>query len=377
MNPLLWPEALIGKPGSRYELITPALVLDLDLAKANMHKLTRSLFARGLRLRANAKTHKSSPAARFQIAHGAIGVCCATIGEAAVMMAAGLEGVLLTTPMTTRAKIGAAIDLRRKANLMLTVDHVENAAELSLAATQAGVQFEVLVDVDPGSHRTGVARDQDAMQLVAQVQRSPGLIYAGLQCYAGSVQHIENAGERAAQNRRVLARLRGLVDALTVCGSAPRIVSGGGTGSFDTDDAFGVLTESQAGSFMFMDVQYLDVWRKQGLEPPFATALHVQTAVHSASHRGFVTTDAGSKRFATDGGRVLVDTPLPVPVEYRFHGDEHGKVHFADGGSHLRIGDRIECVVSHCDPTINLYDRIHCVRADVLVDVWPIDARGV
>src|SRR5688572_31874687 len=120
-----------------------------------MQKLVRSLSARGLKLRANAKTHKSSQAARFQVEQGASGICCATIGEAAVMAAAGIDGILLTTPMTTSAKIAAAIDIRRRTDLLMTVDHPDNVAALSRAATQAGVEIKVLIDVDPGSHRTG------------------------------------------------------------------------------------------------------------------------------------------------------------------------------------------------------------------------------
>ncbi|MBM4213609.1 MAG: hypothetical protein FJ179_07825 [Gammaproteobacteria bacterium] len=138
-----------------------------------------------------------------------------------------------------------------------------------------------------------------------------------------------------------------------------------------------MFTESQAGSFMFVDVQYEDVWTKDGLAPPFEPAIFVQTAIHSASYTGVVTTNAGSKRFATDGGRVVVQTPTPTPMECKFHSDEYGKIFFADGKSRLSVGDRVECRLPHCDPTINPYDRIHCVRGDTLIDIWPIDARGI
>jgi D-serine deaminase-like pyridoxal phosphate-dependent protein len=308
---------------------------------------------------------------------GATGVCCATLGEAAVMIDGGVKGVLIATPMTTPQKIAEVVRLAGKSELLLAVDHPGNVSALSEAAAAAGVTIGILVDVDPGSKRTGVASDDAAVALVQQVSGSAGLRYGGLQCYAGFIQHIENLTERREKNAQVTNRLQRLVERLNALNLAPQIVSGGGTGTFDFDAMAAVFTESQAGSFMFMDVQYEDVWSKDGLKPPFEPAMFVQTAVHSASHEGVVTTDAGSKRFATDGGRVIVQTPMPVPVEYKFHGDEHGKIFFADGKTHLTVGDRVECRLPHCDPTINLYDRIHCVRGDTLVAVWPIDARGI
>ncbi|MFZ9872263.1 MAG: DSD1 family PLP-dependent enzyme [Steroidobacteraceae bacterium] len=377
MYPLFWPTSLLGRAGSRSELVTPALVLDLDAAEKNFRLLLDTLQTRGLALRVNVKTHKCLALARWQMQLGASGVCCATLGEAAVMIEGGIAGVLIATPMTTPQKIAEVIRLAAKGDLLLAVDHPDNVAALSKAAAAAGVTIGILVDVDPGSKRTGVASDEVAIALVQQVTGSPGLRYRGLQCYAGFIQHIENLVERREKNMQVTTRLQRLVERLRSMALAPEIVSGGGTGTFDLDAMAAVFTESQAGSFMFMDVQYEDVWTKDGLTPPFEPAMFVQTAVHSASHAGVVTTDAGSKRFATDGGRVIVQTPMPVPVEYKFHGDEHGKIFFADGKTHLTVGDRVECRLPHCDPTINLYDRIHCVRGDVLVDVWRIDARGI
>ena len=377
MYPLFWPTSLLGRAGSRSELVTPALVLDLDAAEKNFRLLLDTLQTRGLALRVNVKTHKCLALARWQMQLGASGVCCATLGEAAVMIEGGIAGVLIATPMTTPQKIAEVTRLAAKADLLLAVDHPDNVAALSKAAAAAGVTIGILVDVDPGSKRTGVASDEVAIALVQQVAGSPGLRYRGLQCYAGFIQHIENLVERREKNMQVTTRLQRLVERLRSMALAPEIVSGGGTGTFDLDAMAAVFTESQAGSFMFMDVQYEDVWTKDGLTPPFEPAMFVQTSVHSASHAGVVTTDAGSKRFATDGGRVIVQTPMPVPVEYKFHGDEHGKIFFADGKTHLTVGDRVECRLPHCDPTINLYDRIHCVRGDVLVDVWPIDARGI
>lgn len=369
---------IIGKTGSRYQLITPALVLDLDIMEENLSLMIQKLRAQGLALRANAKTHKCSVISRRQIMAGAIGVCCATIGEAEVMAAAGVRDILITTPMTTPQKMTAVGSLLQAGHdIMLAVDHVDNVRALDALFSQHKLRLKVLVDIDPGSKRTGAATDDAIIGVVKAVADSTSLDYRGVQYYAGFVQHIENRAEREQKNRDGLQRLSAIVGTLTAMGHKPDIVSGGGSGSFDMDEAFHVLTESQAGSFMFMDTQYNDVWHKDGVEPPFKTSLFVQTAVHSSSHVGFVTTDAGSKRFGMDGSRVVLSTRLKVETEYKTHGDEHGKIFFADGWNHLKIGDRVECIVPHCDPTINLYDRFYCVRGDTVVDIWSIDARGI
>ncbi|MFM7432224.1 MAG: alanine racemase, partial [Gammaproteobacteria bacterium] len=169
MQPRFWPTSLIGRSGSRYEIITPALTLDLDAAERNFRLLRDTLRVRGLELRVNVKTHKCLALAKWQMTLGAIGVCCATLGEAAVMVEGGIGGVLIATPMTTPQKITEVMRLASKAQLLLAVDHPDNVAALSRAAAAAGVTLDVLIDVDPGSKRTGAATDDAVVALVEQV----------------------------------------------------------------------------------------------------------------------------------------------------------------------------------------------------------------
>ncbi|MBU6299205.1 MAG: DSD1 family PLP-dependent enzyme, partial [Alphaproteobacteria bacterium] len=204
------------------------------------------------------------------------------------------------------------------------------------------------------------------------VAQAEGLEYAGLQCYAGQVQHMESANERRDASLSALKELGVLRDKLAAEGLAPKILSGGGTGTFDIDPDARVLTELQVGSYVFMDRQYNDVW--PGGPAPFETSLYVQTTVISANRTGLATTDAGFKAFATDAGAPAIAQGAPEGASYFFFGDEQGGIIYSQ--SKLVPGDVVSCVVPHCDPTVNLYDYFHAVRGETLVGIWPIEGRG-
>ncbi|HEY1963271.1 MAG TPA: alanine racemase, partial [Rhizomicrobium sp.] len=252
----------------------------------------------------------------------------------------------------------------------------KTAAELSDAAQQNGHALKVIVDIDPGMSRTGIAFGDAAVALVERVANSDGLEYAGLQCYAGNLQHLESPNERRDKSLDVMKKLAELRDALASRSLAPKIITGGGTGTFDIDPDARTLTELQVGSYVFMDRQYNEVWQKPGDRAPFETSLFVQTTVISANRDGLATTDAGFKAFATDAGPPLIASGAPDGASYFFFGDEQGGVLYDARTQKLRPGDALACVVPHCDPTVNLYNCYHAVRGDVLEAIWPIEARG-
>ena len=369
-------EELIGVPGGAAKLQTPALIVDLDAFERNVARMVAHARKVGIGLRPHAKTHKSVTIAKAQIAAGANGICCAKLGEAEALSAGGIESILLTSPVVTEGGIARVMALNaRMKELMITCDNAEVAARLDAAAQASGKTLKVIVDIDPGMSRTGI-RAADAPALVAQVAAARGLEYCGLQCYAGQAQHMESPNERRAASLQVMKELGELRDALTKNGLAPKIISGGGTGTFDIDPDAHVLTELQVGSYIFMDKQYNDVWEKPGDRVPFETSLFVQTTVISANRPGLATTDAGFKSFATDAGQPLLHSGAPEGSVYFFFGDEQGGVSYPKDGRHLQPADVLRCVVPHCDPTVNLYDRYHCVRGDTLEAIWPVDARG-
>lgn len=369
-------EDLIGVPGGRARLQTPALVIDLDAFERNVACMVEHARKSGIGLRPHAKTHKSAEIARRQIAAGANGICCAKLGEAEALAAGGIESILVTSPVVSDAGIARAVALNTRIKELLVVcDNEGVARRLDLAAKASGKKLKVLVDIDPGMSRTGI-RAAAASSLVAQVVASRGLEYAGLQCYAGNVQHMESPNERRALSLQALKELGELRDTLARAGHAPTILSGGGTGTFDIDPDARVLTELQVGSYIFMDKQYNDVWVKPGERVPFETSLYVQTTVISANRAGLATTDAGFKSFATDAGPPAIASGAPPGAAYFFFGDEQGGITYPRDGAPLKPGDTVSCVVPHCDPTVNLYDIYHCVRGDTLEAIWPIEGRG-
>jgi len=369
-------QSLIGTPGSRAKLATPALVVDIDALERNIAKMAVFARARGVKLRPHAKTHKSSEIARRQIEGGALGVCVAKLGEAEALADAGIESLLITSPVVTEGGIARLTALNARVDELIAVtDNAEVAKRLAEAAAQAGKPLKILVDIDPGLGRTGIQPDR-APPLVEQVAKARGLEYLGLQCYAGQVQHMESPNERRDASLSVMKELAGLRDLLSSRGFRPTIVSGGGTGTFDIDPDAKTLTELQVGSYVFMDKQYNEVWEKPGARPPFEVSLYVQTTVISANRDGLATTDAGFKAFATDAGPPVIASGAPDGATYFFFGDEQGGIFYNAAGGKLVPGDVIACVVPHCDPTVNLYDRYHAVRGDTLEAIWPIEARG-
>ena len=189
-------------------------------------------------------------------------------------------------------------------------------------------------------------------------------------------QHIESyAGRRTAIEDRT-RYLQTVIAALSDAGFVPSIVTGSGTGTYQIDLELGVFTELQAGSYVFMDRQYLDCDLAGGPAPPFETALAVDARVVSANHAGLVTIDAGFKSLSTDGGVASVQRGAPADTLFFFMGDEHAALIGENIGDRLRPGDAVSLTVPHCDPTVNLYDYFHVVRGETLIAMWPVSARG-
>lgn len=377
MNPsLAFNRNLIGQADSRRRLDTPALVLDLDAFEHNLGTMAALARERGIGLRPHAKTHKSVEIGHRQIEAGAVGLCCAKLGEAEVLAAAGLDRLLLTSPALGADKIERLLALNAVAqDLGVVLDHADNAKELADAAAGAGQVLSVLIDVDVGAHRFGVASAAAAVEIGELIAARPSLRFRGVQGYAGQVQHLPDYADRRARSHAALARLAEVRDALAEIGLVSEIVTGGGTGTHDFDHELGLMTDLQVGSYIFSDVQYDEVAMAAAEPRRFRNALFVHTRIVSANHPGLATTDAGSKSFAMDGPPPEIFSGAPAGASYGRFGDEFGRVTLPDEGSLCR-GALIVCIVPHCDPTVNLYDHYHCVRGDRLVDLWPIEARG-
>lgn len=364
---------------SKWDLDTPCLCVDLDRLEANLDRMQTTVARNGIASRPHAKTHKCPAVARLQIATGSVGVCTAKVSEAEVMFEHGVEQILLTTVNVSPRKIRRAMYLRKWCGgFVQAVDTAANARDLSDAAAEAGVVADVTVDVDPGGHRTGVPPGDPALELARLVDTLPGLRLRGLLCYDGGSQHVTGFAER---RRRALANLEAAADTaerMKRSGLDTGIFSGGGTGTYNIDHETPGLTDVQVGSYVFMDAQYLGIG---GADDPevysdFAPALTVLTTVLNDQYEGRATTDAGAKA-------NTINRPWPIVagetgMSYTSGSDEFGTIRYEENASRTyRVGDKLELIVSHCDPVVNLYDQLYGVRGDRVEAVWPIAARGM
>ena len=360
----------LGRAGSAALVPTPALLCDVDALEANLADLAGAARARGVDLRPHAKTHKSAFVTNRQLAHGAVGISCASVSEAAAIVerVAGLS-VLVTSPVVGPAVARRAAALARRCDLLVAVDHPDGVDELGATGARIGV----VCDVDVGLGRTGVADVESAREVVARTTHHPDLWFAGVQGYAGHAQHVTGRDARAASTRAANRRLTRVVEALDADGTTVGLRTGGGTGSSGTDLEDGVLGELQPGSYVFMDAEYRNALGDDH-EARFAQSLTIATTVVSANQPGFVTVDAGLKAMATEAGSPTV-VGVPGDVTYTFFGDEHGLV-TRGATTVLARGDRLALVPPHCDPTVDRYDVLWLVRGDAVVGVADVDARS-
>lgn len=366
---------LIGQQGSRLSLNTPVLVIDRDALQRNIVAMAAFARAKGMALRPHAKTHKSVNVAQLQLAAGAVGVCCAKMGEAEALAEGGIGDILITSPVVTPQAIARLVVLNAKiADLRVVADNPENVDALAAAAKAAGKTLNVIVDIDPGIRRTGVPSAEAAVALAKRIAAAPSLRFVGVQYYCGVQQHIESYADRRAAITERTEYLRGVIEQLKAAGIAPAVVTGGGTGTHAIDAELGVLTELQAGSYVFMDKQYNDCDLDGQGRQPFETSLFVDAHVISANSSSMATIDAGFKALSTDGGLPVVMDGAPAGAMFVFMGDEHGALIAPDHA--FRIGDHVSLAAPHCDPTVNLYEAYHVVRDGSLIDIWPVSARG-
>lgn len=371
----------VGARGSRDSLPTPALVLDRDALRANLAAMRALLHGTGVSHRPHFKAHKCLEICRWQLEFGAGGFCAATIGEAEVLAALDTS-VLLTSIVSSDTNLARVVGLRAQGrDLTLVVDSAVTAQRLNDLLVARGCAADVLVDIDTGRGRSGCGSVREALELAQQIERLPGLTLVGLQLYAGHLSHLRDPAER----ERAHAEFRGLVtrsrEALADLLPAAPIITGGSTGSVALELQDPVLTEVQCGSYALMDVEYLSIPFSTDVAAwPFDAAVGIQASILSNNWDRHAIADAGDKRFVSKYGSDPRLTRVPEGMDlatssYRPVSDEHGRLDFATG-ARPPTGARIECLVPHLDPSINLFDVAYVVSGDVLVDAWTIDARG-
>ena len=359
---------MLDTPGTVDELDTPSVLVDLDAFERNVGVcLTR--LAR-VNVRPHLKTAKSPAVARLLIDAGARGVCVAKLSEAEVMLAGGIDDLLITTEIAGPVKVARLARVAAEwpqARIRVVVDSAEGASALDAALPRT---LETLVDVNVGQDRCGVAPG-DALALADRVAALERLRLVGIQGYEGNLQHVRDAGERRRRCGESMARLESVAGWLRGGGHAVDVVSTGGTGTAEFCAEHEVVTEVQPGSFAFMDADYLDTG---GV--PYESSLAVISTVisHPAPERAVI--DAGLKTLSNDCGPArLADAP---GWSYEPAGDEHGRLSPTGSGDRraLAVGDRVTLIPSHIDTTVNLHDVVYAHRSGRIEAVWPVAARG-
>jgi len=364
---------------SKWELDTPSLCVDLDLLEANIAKMQTTTSANGIASRPHAKTHKTPIIAKMQLDAGSIGICAAKVSEAEAMFQNGIDKILMTTTNVTSTKIRRAMNLRQIcADFIQATDSAANAELLSNAAVAMGINADIVVDVDPGGHRTGITPGQPALQLGQFVDQLPGLNLRGLLCYDGGSQHVKGFEQRKTQTLERLFAATETYDLFNRSGLNTEIFSGGGTGTYNIDHETRGLTDVQVGSYVFMDSQYIDIGGESDTDvySDFQPSLTILSTVLNDQYSGRVTTDAGAKACTINKpwARIKGETGL----SYSSGSDEFGTIRYEENASRTyKVGDKVELIVSHCDPVVNLYNHMYAIRDDRVQAVWQIAARGM
>ena len=346
---------------------TPSLLLDASALRANIRRMADFFTSRPAKLRPHFKSHKCTAIARLQMEAGAVGVTCAKLGEAEVLADAGIRNILIANQIVGPLKIRRLIDLCRRADPMVAVDSPANVQMLSQFAAAANITLGVLVEVDIGMARCGVAPGQAALDLARLVANSSGLKFRGLQGYEGHCVDLRDLAERTDKTRAALKSLGATRRLIESSGLPVPIVSGGGTGTYTITGDFEGIDEIQAGSYACMDWWYTDI------RPEFQQAMSILALIISRQS-GFIVLDVGRKGIGAEWGAPRLKN-LPGAEVIGFSSEEHLKISVPPH-SPLRVGDRVEIIPSHGCTTSNLYSEFVVHENGRVIGAWPIEGRG-
>ncbi len=409
----------IAEPGQPWQAIdTPALVLVLDAFERNLQRMQQAADRAGVALRPHAKAHKCPDIALAQMTRGAVGICCQKVSEALPFLRAGVADIHISNEIAGPAKATLLARMARHARISVCVDAVVQVRALAEAAEREQSGMTVLVELDIGQGRCGVADADAALRLAERIAAQPRLSFGGLQAYHGGIQHVRDHAARREAAARAAERAGAVAARLAAAGAPCQVVTGGGSGSVEFDLASGVFTEIQPGSYVFMDGDY---GSNEGVAASgtgggigggidgggaaealrFEHSLFIATTVMSTAAQGQVVVDAGLKSMAVDSGLPWVwerntgernagerhggqfgGGRRSTRLAYVAANDEHGIVRpVPAAGGELpalpQLGEPLWLVPGHCDPTLNLYDTLVGVRDGKVESLWPISARGL
>ena len=362
-------------------LRTPAVLIDRARALRNLDRMQQAATARGIRLRPHAKTHKSPVVARWQIERGAVGICCAKLGEAEVFADARIADIRLPYPLNP-ANADRVLALLDRTHLSFIVDHPKVARQWSDAMARAGKHVDVLVKVDVGFHRCGIDPSGTAVAMIKEVASLPGLRFKGLLSHAGHAYHAHSEAELCRMAQDEAATMRELADRCRRDGVAIEEISAGATPPARFSLQQDGFTEFRPGNYVYFDRTQVAL----GAATIDDCALTVLATVVSKPANDRIILDSGSKTLTNDGARGFTPSPGQGAVLDRDGrvddnllverlSEEHATVKVLSGSTHLEPGDRIRVLPNHSCVVSNLVDQAWLLD-DERVEALPIAARG-
>jgi D-serine deaminase-like pyridoxal phosphate-dependent protein len=348
------------------ELQTPFLVADLDVVDRNITRMAAFFASVDANLRPHFKHHKCTALARQQVAAGAIGMTCATPREAAALVAAGIDDVLVANVITDPARLAALAATASAGRVTIAVDSLVAVELASAAAQRAGTTLGVVIEVDIGMRRSGVSSAAEALALVRAVPDVLGLEYRGIMAYEGHLVSVADADQRRRDVEAAFAPLKELLFALELEGLPAEIVTSGAAATYRTIAGLPFMTEVQAGSYVFMDATYVT------LAPEFEPALALVSTVATARRGRPLVVDVGAKRMATDWG---VPALAGFSAEHYATSEEHCR--FNVHGRLPAVGQRVAIVPAHGCVTVSMHSHIVGCRDGRCVGVLDIDGRDL
>jgi len=350
-------------------LDTPALLVDLDVMESNIAHIAQACRENGVQWRPHFKGHKTLEIAQMQISAGAIGITCAKLGEAEILAANGIKDILVANQIVGGIKIARLMELLDMADVIVAVDSAENVRELAHAAGQAGKVLRVVIEIDTGTNRAGVAPGEPGVALAAQIARHPSLRLAGVMGWEAHTTAIADPQEKEQAVAQAIALLTASADALRQAGHDIRIVSCGGTGTLLYCVKQPGVTEVQIGGGVMNDQHYR--WH-HNVDLPFS--LTVLATVTSRPTPTRVILDAGRKSMSIE---TATPKPLRVPgvADVRLYA-EHAQLDLEAPSEWPRVGDRVEFIPGYTDSTIHLHEEIIVLRGDRIEAVWDVVGRG-
>jgi D-serine deaminase-like pyridoxal phosphate-dependent protein len=356
-------------PGiEKNQIDTPALLIDLDAMEFNIATMAGFFQKTQAKLRPHFKTHKTPILAHKQLEAGAIGITCAKVGEAEVLVNAGIRDILIANQVVGAVKIARLASLAQQARITVAVDNEENIREISAVAQIFGSLIHIVIEIDVGLGRCGVPPGEGAVVLAGFISEMPGLVFVGVLGYEGHAVFITDLKARQEAVDQAMSKLVSTADLIRQAGFNVEIVSAGGTGTYDITGRYPGITEVEAGSYILLDTRY------RGVGLPFRCALHLLATVISTPSRQRAIIDAGKKALTDEFG--LPEIAVPAGARLKNLNEEHGILEVNPDQLELKVGDKVEIIPSHVCTTVNLHDVFYAVRKNQVVAIWPISGRG-